>query len=195
MFKRITIIAVIVLNGCSIMPYDNKSACERNASYGKCTDVKGAYREAVTGESAGPSMSKEGTVVTPTGDTTDNEHGQAGHETGQKRPTSGDVNATPDSKPGVKAVGPVSDPYPTYRELVLKKLVDLVEQPTAIPMVKQPMQARTLILSYTTKSELKPLFMPRYVYYMLDEYSWVLGGYRDPPTGGAFNGVFPGAKQ
>lgn len=194
MFRRSIVITTILLGGCGLMPYDDKSACRHNANYGKCTNVSGAYREAVTGESAGPSMSKEGTVVTPIANATDNEHWQTDHEIGQKRPTPGDVNATPASKPGVKAVEPVSDPYPTYRNLVLKKLVDLVEQPTTTPMVKQPTQARTLILSYTTQSELKPLFMPRYVYYMLDDYSWVLGDYREPSANGAFNPVFPGGR-
>lgn len=194
MFNRIALIAAIVLSGCGIMPYDNKSACEHNASYGKCTDVKGAYREAVTGESAGPSMSKEGTVVAPAAKATETEWWQGGGEPGQKQQAPHDMSATPASKPSAKAPDPVTDPYPTYRDLVLKKLVDLVEQPTTTPMVKQPTQARTLILSYTTQSELKPLFMPRYVYYMLDDYSWVLGDYKEPPTGGVFNSVFPGVK-
>jgi conjugal transfer pilus assembly protein TraV len=73
--------------------------------------------------------------------------------------------------------GKIADP-PTaassetaYQEALFKKLSGLLEEPTT-PVIAPPKVMRVLLLPY--KAE-KDLFMYRYVYFVVDDYSWVLG--------------------
>lgn len=46
---------VSALSACSVIaPYDNEFQCERNQDYGKCTDVQGAYTDALGGRMDAP---------------------------------------------------------------------------------------------------------------------------------------------
>jgi conjugal transfer pilus assembly protein TraV len=58
-----------------------------------------------------------------------------------------------------------------YQEALFKKLSGLLEEPTT-PVIAPPKVMRVLLLPY--KAE-KDLFMYRYVYFVVDDYSWVLG--------------------
>ena len=53
------------------------------------------------------------------------------------------------------------------------------------PMIKNPRVVRTLILPYPTRSQGNALYMERYVYFIADEPTWVLGGQRHKPQGEA----------
>jgi conjugal transfer pilus assembly protein TraV len=58
-----------------------------------------------------------------------------------------------------------------YQEALFKKLSGLLEEPTT-PVIAPPKVMRVFLLPY--KAE-KDLFMYRYVYFVVDDYSWVLG--------------------
>jgi conjugal transfer pilus assembly protein TraV len=58
-----------------------------------------------------------------------------------------------------------------YQEALFKKLSGLLEEPTT-PVIAPPKVMRVLLLPY--KAE-KDLFMYRYVYFVVDDYAWVLG--------------------
>ena len=59
-----------------------------------------------------------------------------------------------------------------YQDAVFEKLTGLLKEPMT-PMIAPPQVIRVLILPY--KGEGARLFMPRYVYIMVDEPKWVIG--------------------
>ena len=87
----------------------------------------------------------------------------------QKDPKSGkNVNG----KNGKTADPPTAASSETaYQEALFKKLSGLLEEPTT-PVIAPPKVMRVLLLPY--KAE-KDLFMYRYVYFVVDDYAWVLG--------------------
>ncbi len=60
-----------------------------------------------------------------------------------------------------------------YKKNLEKKLSRLLKEPVT-PVVVPPKTVRVLILPYNNRDK---LFMPRYIYIMVDEPSWVMGEY------------------
>jgi len=60
----------------------------------------------------------------------------------------------------------------TYQGSLYRKLSGLLEEPET-PMIAPPKVMRVLLLPY--KGTDKELFMYRYAYFLVDDYSWVLG--------------------
>lgn len=60
----------------------------------------------------------------------------------------------------------------SYQNALFEKLTALLKEP-ATPMIAPPQIVRVLILPY--QGEGSKLFMPRYVYLIIDEPKWVLG--------------------
>ncbi len=60
----------------------------------------------------------------------------------------------------------------TYQDSLYRKLSGLLEEPET-PMIAPPKVMRVLLLPY--KGTDKELFMYRYAYFLVDDYSWVLG--------------------
>jgi len=58
-----------------------------------------------------------------------------------------------------------------YQDSVYKKLTDLLEEPN-MPVIAPPKVMRALLMPY--QGEDKALFMYRFVYFVVDDYSWVL---------------------
>jgi len=171
---------ISVLSACSIMPYNEKFACEDNADYGKCTNVNGAYRESITGEDAGPSIKKDNTSAVKSHaksmiDDDEFWHDEPGSDEIQKQKTRIKQSADREQK--------TLSPRFSYQQEVYKKLKNIITE-TPAPMVKQATQVRTLILSYSVNREdIKELYMPRYVFYLLDESEWILGNYLNKKSG------------
>ena len=63
-------------------------------------------------------------------------------------------------------------PEATYQGSLYKKLSGLLEEPDT-PVIAPPKVMRVLLLPY--KGTDKELFMYRYAYFVVDDYSWVLG--------------------
>ncbi len=59
--NRISVLLIaVLLNGCSVFPYEEHFACEARDNYGRCTSVDGAYKQALTGEPQGPKIKRSG---------------------------------------------------------------------------------------------------------------------------------------
>jgi len=59
-----------------------------------------------------------------------------------------------------------------YQDSLFKKLSGLLEEPNT-PVIAPPKVMRVLLLPY--KGSDKELFMYRYIYFVVDDYSWILG--------------------
>lgn len=151
MTLTLTALALCLSSGCSILPYDNDFACKLKDNAGKCIDSFDAYDEAVTGESKGPAA--------------------------EGKPA--EASANEQQEVSTSAATPKADKaeYETYRARVYKQLAAMIDQPET-PMVKPPTTVRTLILSYSPSSDRRIAYMPRYVYSMLEESSFVLTDYK-----------------
>lgn len=66
--------------------------------------------------------------------------------------------------------------YKDYRYEMLDSLRKLVAQPDT-PIVKPPVQTRTLILSYIPRDNKRRLYQPRYVYSIAEDPEFVYGQY------------------
>ncbi|MBI5328317.1 MAG: type IV conjugative transfer system lipoprotein TraV [Deltaproteobacteria bacterium] len=65
------------------------------------------------------------------------------------------------------------DTEPGYKSTLQKKLTNLIDNPVT-PVVIPPKALRVLIFPYASKSE---LYMPRYIYILIDDPKWVVGDY------------------
>jgi conjugal transfer pilus assembly protein TraV len=65
--------------------------------------------------------------------------------------------------------------YEGYRDSVYRELKSLIDEPVT-PMLRPARTVRTLILPYADRTRPDRLYMPRYVYSILDRPSWVVGG-------------------
>jgi conjugal transfer pilus assembly protein TraV len=151
-----------LLSGCttlgSIMsPYSEKFSC-KNDDHGQCIHPDKAYADAVAGR-----LSKSDPAVT-------NDKAML-HDRGH-----GGVR--PDSKARQPGSG---SGFSTYRESVYRELQGLIDQPVT-PMLRPSRSVRTLILPYADRQRPDRLYMPRYVFSLLDKPQWVVGDYLVEPV-------------
>ena len=148
--------ACLVATGCSMMPYEEDFACEKNATFGKCVSVGGAYEEAVTGKPQGKVITKDGV------------------EEGDDSPESDDRHSQSEDD---LLVSSEDAAYAGYRTELYTQLRSLVAQPET-PMVRKAEQNRTLILSYSPDNQSNRLYMPRYIYSIHRSAEFVMGQYK-----------------
>jgi len=186
------LVILVTMSACSIMPYNENFACEGDADYGRCTNVAGAYNESLTGEPSGPKIQKDSSS-----DYDELEKSKSGSPWETFKETRESFWRDKDPKQTVSeetlkdetvkkaTVKIFKRPYISYKEEVYKELKQIISEPET-PMVRQATQVRTLILTYGASglgngtrsgAGTKELYMPRYVYYMLDDAEWVLGDY------------------
>ena len=142
------------LGGCatvgSIMsPYSEKFDC-KNSDHGQCIHPDRAYADAVAGvaSKSDPKVTNDRSML----------RGQdAGRVRGRSR-----AEAT-------------ASAYGSYRDSVYHELKGLIEAPVT-PMLKPARTVRTLILPYADRQRPDRLYMPRYVYSVIDKPVWVVGG-------------------
>jgi conjugal transfer pilus assembly protein TraV len=153
--------AVIALPGCSAVgammsPYSEKFSC-KNDDHGQCIHPDRAYEDARDGitSKSDPAVTNDKAMLrgTATGDRT--------------APRGKRVSGTD---------------YGDYRDSVYRELKGLIEAPVT-PMLKAPRTVRTLILPYSDRQRPDRLYMPRYVYSVLDRPTWVIGGTLVPSSG------------
>jgi len=140
------------LTGCttlgSIMsPYSERFDC-KNKDHGQCIHPDQAYQDAVAGR---PSRSDPAV-------------------TNDRKILKGDHPA----RPGRGTSG-APDPYEGYRASVYHELKGLIDAPVT-PMLAPARTVRTLILPYADRQRPDRLYMPRYVYSIVDRPAWVVGG-------------------
>lgn len=143
--------AVLLLPGCATMgslmsPYSEKFDC-KNSDHGQCIHPEKAYEDAVAGVA-----SKSDPAVT-----------------NDKKLLREQAAARAPDRRGAGAA------YGSYKDSVYRELKGLIEAPVT-PMLKPARTVRTLILPYADRQRPDRLYMPRYVYSILDKPVWVVGG-------------------
>ncbi len=162
----ILIATVMMSSACGSTPYREDFACSLKDGYGKCIDVQGAYREAVSGvDSGAPRLSHKGKPVEPPQKAASTARASANGV------AACDVNLGSSSSAGL-------DHYGAYRSALYQQLRSMLRAP-ATPMVRAPQTVRTLILSYEKRDDSSRLYMPRYVFSIHQGPSFVLGQYLD----------------
>ena len=157
-FLRIGLVfALASLTGCTAIgsmmsPYPEKFGC-KNSDHGVCIHPEQAYADAVAGRASvsDPRVTNDRKLLR----------------------THGDRASRASSIP---AAAQPAEAFAGYRDSVYAKLQGLIEQPVT-PMLKTPRTVRTLILPYADRTRPDRLYMPRYVYSILDRPDWVVGDY------------------
>ncbi|WP_404337826.1 TraV family lipoprotein [Sphingomonas sp. MMS12-HWE2-04] len=135
--------------GAAMSPYSEKFSC-KNSDHGQCIHPEKAYADAVAGVASGsePRVTKDKALLADT-----------------NRPGRGQERASLEA----------STPYADYRSSLYRELKGLIEAP-ATPMLKPARTVRTLILPYADRQRPDRLYMPRFVYSIVDKPVWVVGG-------------------
>ena len=150
-----------LLSGCTTLgsamsPYSEKFSC-KNDDHGQCIHPEKAYEDAAQGvvSRSDPALTNDKKLLRQ-------------HNT----------KPLPASRRGRNAS---ADAYGTYRDSVYRELQGLIEAPET-PMLRPAQAVRTLILPYADRNRPDRLYMPRFVYSVLEIPSWVVGGYLVPPV-------------
>nr|WP_087576332.1 TraV family lipoprotein [Sphingomonas sp. CDS-1] len=146
--------ALVMLPACATIgsmmsPYSEKFSC-KNDDHGQCIHPEQAYEDAVAGN-----RSKSDPRVT-----NDKAMLRDGHAM---------------ARTGKGAQRADADAWGSYRDSVYQELKGLIDAPTT-PMLKPARTVRTLILPYADRQRPDRLYMPRYVYSVVDRPVWVVGG-------------------
>ncbi|WP_225011171.1 TraV family lipoprotein [Novosphingobium percolationis] len=146
--------ASLLLSGCATMgslmsPYSEKFSC-KNDDHGQCIHPSRAYEDAVAGvaSKSDPAVTNDRKMLR------------------EKPVTSGAPRS---------GRAPAPSAYGSYRDSVYQELKGLIEAPVT-PMLKPARTVRTLILPYADRQRPDRLYMPRYVYSIVDKPVWVVGG-------------------
>lgn len=144
------------LSGCATVgsmmsPYSEKFDC-KNSDHGQCIHPDRAYEDAVAGvaSKSDPKVTNDRAML-------------RGQDQGK---------AVGKAKTGSNGASTV---YGSYRDSVYQELKGLIEAPVT-PMLKPARTVRTLILPYADRQRPDRLYMPRYVYSVIDKPVWVVGG-------------------
>lgn len=142
-----------LLAGCTTLgsmmsPYSEKFDC-KNKDHGQCIHPEKAYEDAVAGRPSrsDPAVTNDKKMLR-----------------GTDRAGAGDRG-----KPATPGA------YEGYRDSVYQELKGLIEAPVT-PMLAPARTVRTLILPYADRQRPDRLYMPRYVYSIVDRPVWVVGG-------------------
>lgn len=148
--------AAFMLSGCatmgSIMSPYSEKFSCKNDDHGQCIHPEKAYADAVAGVA-----SKSDPAVTR------------------------DRKLLRDGKAARGSRGSMPGAFAGYRDSVYRELQGLIEQPVT-PMLKPPRSVRTLILPYADRQRPDRLYMPRYVYSLVERPQWVVGDYLVAPV-------------
>lgn len=158
-FEKLIALAAtpLLVSGCTALgsamsPYSEKFSC-KNTDHGQCIHPQKAYEDAARGLA-----SRSNPAVT---------RDKALLNTNQRhasRRDRGDAGA-----------------YGSYRDSVYRELQGLIDAPET-PMLRPAQAVRTLILPYADRNRPDRLYMPRFVYSVLETPFWVVGGYLVPPV-------------
>lgn len=149
-----------LLSGCTALgsamsPYSEKFSC-KNDDHGQCVHPEKAYEDAALGHAS----HSDPPVTRDKALLKTNSRGAVGRGRG-------DTGA-----------------YGSYRDSVYRELQGLIDAPDT-PMLRPAQAVRTLILPYADRNRPDRLYMPRFVYSVLETPSWVVGGYLVPPVSAA----------
>ncbi|ALR21342.1 MULTISPECIES: TraV family lipoprotein [Sphingomonadales] len=153
--------AAFMLSGCATLgsvmsPYSEKFSCKNN-DHGQCIHPEKAYADAVAGvaSKSDPAVTRDRKLIR------DSKPARGSGGSGSGRAASG--------------------AFAGYRDSVYRELQGLIEQPVT-PMLKPSRSVRTLILPYADRQRPDRLYMPRYVYSLVERPQWVVGDYLVAPV-------------
>ncbi|MGK2909847.1 MAG: TraV family lipoprotein [Sphingobium sp.] len=154
--------AVLLLPACTTVgslmsPYSEKFSC-KNSDHGQCIHPDKAYADAVADmpSRSDPAVTNDKAMLR------DKANGLANSGAGKRRSNG-------------------AAPFNGYRDSVYRELQGLVEAPIT-PMLRAGRTVRTLILPYADRERPDRLYMPRYVYAILERPQWVVGDYLVNPV-------------
>jgi len=177
--RALLALPLLALPACSTLghlmsPYAESFSC-KNSDHGQCIHPDRAYEDARA----------ERVSRSDRGVTRDRRLRRAAHS----------AMAVPRSIPTSQAMAPgVTGGFAGYRDSVYRALRGLIDQPVT-PMLKPPRSVRTLILPYADRQRPDRLYMPRYVYSIVETPSWVVGDYLVPPISPASEAPILGQAQ
>lgn len=142
--------------GSAMSPYSETFSC-KNSDHGQCIHPEKAYEEARQGMSSrsDPAVTRDKKLLKQ----------QRLHNAKHRK-------------------GAAPDAYGSYRDSVYRELKGLIES-SETPTLRPAQAVRTLILPYADRNRPDRLYMPRFVYSVLETPSWVVGGYLVPPVSAA----------
>jgi len=159
-----------LLAGCTTLgsmmsPYPEKFGC-KNSDHGVCIHPEKAYEDAVAGRPSrsDPAVTNDKKLL-------------------KAHVGSAAIDARAAATHGKAAPAQLTS-FAGYRASVYAKLQGLIEQPVT-PMLRQPRTVRTLILPYADRERPDRLYMPRYVFSILDRPEWTVGDYLVEPVSAA----------
>lgn len=163
--------ALATLSGCAsigslMSPYSEKFSC-KNSDHGQCIHPDKAYADAVADRPSrsDPAVTNDKALLKA--------QGQA---------ASASASASNPPPRGIKAkTAALPTAYQGYRDSVYRELQGLIDAPVT-PMLRPSRAVRTLILPYADRARPDRLYMPRYVYSLLDKPQWVIGEYLVDPV-------------
>ncbi|MET3435995.1 TraV family lipoprotein [Sphingomonas sp. 1185] len=162
---RSPLILLPLLGGCAslghtLSPYAENFSC-KNSDHGQCIAPDKAYADAVAGRAprSDPAVTRDKALL-------------------------GDAPVEPARHAWRKSEPPAKTAYQGYRDSVYRELQGLVDRPVT-PMLRPGRTIRTLILPYADRERPDRLYMPRYVYSVLDAPQWVVGDYLVNPVSAA----------
>jgi conjugal transfer pilus assembly protein TraV len=124
----------------------------KNSDHGQCIHPEKAYADAVADR-----PSRSDAVVTPSS------------------------AQNPPARTGEAKSAASPSAYQGYRDSVYRELQGLIDAPVT-PMLRPSRAVRTLILPYADRARPDRLYMPRYVYSLIDKPQWVIGDYLVDPV-------------
>lgn len=159
-----------LLTGCAglgsiLSPYSEKFSC-KNRDHGQCIHPERAYADAVAGvpSRSDPAVTHNKAMLKDRA--TDRGMDRIGAEEVQHA-----------SEPHAKSRGKRGPaPFISYRDSVYRELQGLIEAPET-PMLRPGRTVRTLIMPYADRERPDRLYMPRYVYSIIERPQWVVGDY------------------
>ncbi|EZP70620.1 Conjugal transfer protein TraV [Sphingomonas paucimobilis] len=161
--------ALAALSGCAsigslMSPYSEKFSC-KNSDHGQCIHPDKAYADAVADRPSrsNPKVTNDKALLKAQGETA---------------PPSA---LSPPARAGKGKTTVPPTAYQGYRDSVYRELQGLIDAPVT-PMLRPSRAVRTLILPYADRARPDRLYMPRYVYSLIDKPQWVIGDYLVDPV-------------
>lgn len=153
-----------VVSACaSVTPYDSDFSC-KSTDYGQCIHPDGAYALAVA--NTGADVETSGAEGEPVN--------RRQRRTRNREERRDDVGTQ--QQPALIPISTVNTPYEGYQQAVYREMSGMIDQPVT-PMLTQPKVVRTLIMPYSDESTTGALYMPRFVYSILEGPQFVIGDY------------------
>ncbi|MDO6415439.1 TraV family lipoprotein [Sphingomonas sp. BIUV-7] len=176
LLSSLTLLPSCTTVGSMMSPYSEKFSC-KNEDHGQCIHPDEAYADAVAGRAShsDPRVTNDRKLL---------------------RDGDGEKASAPSGTDAAhhKADAPPATAFVGYRDSVYRELQGLIDAPVT-PMLRSPRTVRTLILPYADRQRPDRLYMPRYVYSILEAPSWVVGDYLVNPVSPAATAPVLGQVQ